>query len=1184
MSYITWYTNSGSLGTIPETQFYRFQLYAVSNSGSPVVYSFLSGSLPPGIEIIQRDVVNGTGTVIIPAGTLQGVPVINRSTETTVKYVFTIRATDTNGAVADRSFTLSVSNINAVEIIVPNDFVGAYFDGTYIEYKFNSSQTNSNAVLVWSVAAGELPPGLSLSSDGVLSGYADPIASTINSDGFDTNLSDITQYDPVQLSVDKYFNFTVQLFDGNNYTTKDVKIWIISKARFSADNNLTNVNNTYIPVDTDNVYVPIITSNPAAIPNLVQNSNFAYKFQGYDIEGYPLTWELLVQDVYGFDQIPFDYTDTNGVVYKFDQGLQSLPANVSINPNTGWLTGILPSQTETQKSYDFSVVASKTVEYSFITANITTSNANILVSRIPSNLSVGDLLTGITPPVNAIAFYKNDILNTSQYEVIEVNSPVHITPNQPITYNKNYSSLPKNFSITVFKNANDIVTWTSPANIGTIQNGAVSELSVSAVRSNGETNLVYSLIDEPYARLPNGIKLLPSGRLVGRASFEYFSLDSTSAKITVSSVLNLSNGMSVTGPGVASGCTIIAIDQVNDIIVVSPSIFVAQGTELVISNTNGNQYTVTVVSNSQSTTIDGGATTFDNTYRFGVQAVTADGAISTTNNFTLTVQNYNLGPYENVYLKALTTADQRQQFQNIVTDNDIFPRELIYRPDDPWFGIAKEIKFLFLAGLHPSTAATFIDAIQKNHYNKRINFGDINVARAVDANFNVKYEVVYVNVIDDQSINDMGPGLEIFMKNNPYLYGLNSYNAFYPNSFPNMQTRLESIGYTNRGALPGWMTSPQTNGKILGLTRAVVLAYVVPGAGNLIAYRLKNKNVTFNEINFVADRYQWDNGLSTNYNLATNSFYNKANATTNVVIAATTFSLGSQTTFDNLLKDAALDTFTDYITNSVVGTGGTTTFNITTSLNIGYGWSVTSVDTNSSIPDGTTVIAVNGTAITVNANITAVTGAKIEISGSATVNYAVTESFENINGRLVSELRKNLRIDGQSSFFPGQTLIFAQQENFELTYGGNNGWNNYRDPFDSNNFDAVEYSQTNTVPGYLDKLSGANAVNQQAGVWRIDFTGTGIDQVVTLTFVQEIIVGQQVIVQSGVNYPQTTLFYDISLGETRTVPAYSIVVAKVAAKTTFDGNGTKFISHRDSYAAPGALDKYIKFPQIGVFR
>jgi hypothetical protein len=99
-----------------------------------------------------------------------------------------------------------------------------------------------------------------------------------------------------------------------------------------------------------------------------------------------------------------------------------------------------------------------------------------------------------------------------------------------------------------------------------------------------------------------------------------------------------------------------------------------------------------------------------------------------------------------------------------------------------------------------------------------------------------------------------------------------------------MSYRLgKNIGFSNRGAMPGWMTSPQEDGKVLGLTRAVVLAYTVPGASKLIAYRLKNSGINFNNINFVADRYELDTTLSQHYDVENNQFNNSGYVRTLVV-------------------------------------------------------------------------------------------------------------------------------------------------------------------------------------------------------------------------------------------------------------------------------------------------------------
>jgi hypothetical protein len=75
------------------------------------------------------------------------------------------------------------------------------------------------------------------------------------------------------------------------------------------------------------------------------------------------------------------------------------------------------------------------------------------------------------------------------------------------------------------------------------------------------------------------------------------------------------------------------------------------------------------------------------------------------------------------------------------------------------------------------------------------------------------------------------------------------------------------------------MTSRQPDGRVLGFTRAVVLAYTKPGASELIAYRLRDQNINLNEIDFTVDRYQVDNVLSDNYDVSAGAFITSTETT-----------------------------------------------------------------------------------------------------------------------------------------------------------------------------------------------------------------------------------------------------------------------------------------------------------------
>jgi len=371
------------------------------------------------------------------------------------------------------------------------------------------------------------------------------------------------------------------------------------------------------------------------------------------------------------------------------------------------------------------------------------------------------------------------------------------------------------YTLTVLGDLNNRIDWITPSNLGTIENGELSDLFVTALHTNPGTpkTLYYSLKANGSHKLPQGLSLTSTGLLSGRVSFSLFSLD---------------NGV---------------------------------------------------------VTIDEGNTTFDNTYTFTVTASAVDGSISADRTFTIRVLERNKLPFENLYLKALPSQAQRDRFTDIIRNTNVFPLDLIYRIEDPYYGLAKEIKTLFLPGLNPNALADYVAAASTNHFRKRIIFGDVKTAVALDTNFNVKYEVVYLE-IRDENTNAQGQApaatqlLDGLIENPYYDTEGNSYSTAYPNAFGNMDlVMISNLGYANKGALPDWMTSRQPDGRVLGFTRAVVLAYTKPGASALIAYRLQDQNINLNEIDFTVDRYQLDNVLSENYDITEGAFITSTETT-----------------------------------------------------------------------------------------------------------------------------------------------------------------------------------------------------------------------------------------------------------------------------------------------------------------
>ena len=284
--------------------------------------------------------------------------------------------------------------------------------------------------------------------------------------------------------------------------------------------------------------------------------------------------------------------------------------------------------------------------------------------------------------------------------------------------------------------------------------------------------------------------------------------------------------------------------------------------------------------------------------------------------------NVNVRPYENLYLRALLPSSLRQKFLTSLNDplltSDV-GFDALYRYDDPYFGIASDIKFLAVPGLKASTPQAYINAMVRYHRDKKINFSGLKWAVALDSNLQPKYEVVYFEVIDYNTraenklgtnlskktplrINDLGlvsprdilrntEGLGVLYEglNQSEDLGLvlqavdnSSSQVSFANSFGNMINQMVAqIGYEYQGALPEWMTSiqPET-GQPIGFVRAVVMGYLQPGHGKELLFRFKNAlessgfgiTALINQFSFVADRYQWDHALTTNYDSATKKF------------------------------------------------------------------------------------------------------------------------------------------------------------------------------------------------------------------------------------------------------------------------------------------------------------------------
>jgi hypothetical protein len=207
----------------------------------------------------------------------------------------------------------------------------------------------------------------------------------------------------------------------------------------------------------------------------------------------------------------------------------------------------------------------------------------------------------------------------------------------------------------------------------------------------------------------------------------------------------------------------------------------------------------------------------------------------------------------------------RALINSLIENSDIFPPDLVFRPQDPNFGIASSVVYHHCFGLTSSTYELYVSSLIKNHYWKNLILGEIKTAQAIDpATGSVIYEVVY-SAIQDNLVNNAGLSVS---KQVTLPYPINAGDSteittVYPNSLDNMRNQVIDVVGQISNLLPLWMLSKQKDGRVLGFTPAWVIACCNPGTSGQVAYNVQTQfGQQLNLVDFEVDRYELDRLLS----------------------------------------------------------------------------------------------------------------------------------------------------------------------------------------------------------------------------------------------------------------------------------------------------------------------------------
>ena len=746
-----WTTTAGKIASIDEQSAFSLQLEANTSDSTAIVYSLIAGSLPTGMSLTSEGLLTGT-----PA------EVAKRTL-----YTFVVRAT-AGSAITDRTFTLDVSGADAPSfttvsgqlnkplstvyttdslstadsISTTADTTGnvTVLDGSYIEYNIVATDTDTAAGqnLVYEVVQGSLPPGVTMTLGGKMSGVIElaidesygpqggydfdafPDYSALNPSDGGTATDPKNIYDRTVFSRSRSVNydFIVRVTDGVSSVDRNFNIFVYSADYWVVSNSQITIDQTTL---TDNsITMDLHTGRPPVFITASDLGTFRHDNK-----------VLIRIDVSDFDplQANLEYSITAG----------ALPTGLSIDLNSGEIFGTLGTQSAIEVDHTFTVRANRVVA----------TGLNTFSERAFTMKVVGEVEIGIN----------------------------FITP--------------------------DI--------IGTLTADIPSLLSIEAVAEEAGRILAYSITA---GSLPTGITLSDQGNLIGT---------------------------------------------------IDPSDF--------IDSTRSFTFTVTVSDQYQ--------------------------AAAATKEFTLNIDiPYTTIEYGNMSGHSTSFIDQNV-FYNISQDPNINSPEYIFRAEDPNFGMKLRPNMLMLAGLEAQTLTAFQQQMEQNHAPKTLYFGDLKTAIAKEDGV-VKYEVVYVEMKDNMTngkgesvassikLRDaiakpvLGPrssstnattdyeeyeittdgGLSFSTSGSKVRYAnqlsadLGTVTHLYPNAVANMRSRMKNLGHKEYTYLPLWMRTTQSDTLApLGYVMAVPICYCKPGTSARLKKRIEDKKVEFKNIQFTIDKY-----------------------------------------------------------------------------------------------------------------------------------------------------------------------------------------------------------------------------------------------------------------------------------------------------------------------------------------
>ena len=459
-----WTTTAGKIATIDEQASFSLQLDATHAT----TYSVIAGSLPVGMQVTSTGLLTGT-----PA------EVAKRTL-----YTFVVRAT-AGTTITDRTFSLDVQGADAPTFTTASGqlrlddstSVGLYWviDGSSVSFQMQAtdSDTRAGQQLVYEIVQGELPPGITMSTSGLISGIVEltddqrfGVRGGYDGSGNEDEFDGTYDRTVTTKSISKNFDFVVRVSDGTSFVEQNNSIFV-----YSAD--FWRVSNTAITIDKTEIDGSPLTMDLSANRRPVFRT-------GSDLGTFRHDNAIVVKiDVENFDALQGDLT------YSIQSG--SLPTGLNIDINSGEIYGTLARQSAIEVDHNFTVRANRVVS----------TGVNVFTDQAFTMKVIGEIDIGIafTTP-STIGTLKADVPSLLSIEAVAE------ATDRVFSYTKTSGSLPPGITLS---NEGNLIGTIDPSDFTDSTRSYTFTVSVSDQYQSLATSKEFTIdIDIPFTQTEYG--------------------------------------------------------------------------------------------------------------------------------------------------------------------------------------------------------------------------------------------------------------------------------------------------------------------------------------------------------------------------------------------------------------------------------------------------------------------------------------------------------------------------------------------------------------------------------------------------------------------------------------------------------------------------------------------------------